>query len=73
MENNAKYALSIARKLGATVFLVWEDISEVKPKMLLTFAAGLYEVYSLEQKLHKEKKQIKDLEDQMKSNVGLNA
>ena len=43
-QNNAKYALSIARKLGATVFLVWEDITEVKYKLLLTFLASLYEV-----------------------------
>jgi hypothetical protein len=41
--------------------------------MLLTFAAGLYEVYTLELKLNKEKKQVKELEDQMKTNVGLNA
>jgi len=43
-QNNAKYAISIARKLGATVFLVWEDIAEVKSKLLLTFLASLYEV-----------------------------
>lgn len=27
--NNAKYAISIARKLGAAVFLVWEHIKDV--------------------------------------------
>ena len=43
-QNNAKYAISIARKLGATVFLVWEDIAEVKSKLLLTFLASLFEV-----------------------------
>ncbi len=43
-ENNAKYAISIARKLGATVFLVWEDIAEVKSKLLLTLLASIYEV-----------------------------
>ena len=31
-------------KLGATVFLVWEDIAEVKSKLLLTLLASLYEV-----------------------------
>lgn len=41
---NAKYALSICRKLGGTVFLVWEDIVEVKPKLLLTFLATIYHV-----------------------------
>ena len=45
-ENNAKYAISIARKLGATVFLVWEDIAEVKSKLLLTLLASIYEVGS---------------------------
>ena len=43
-QNNAKYAISIARKLGATVFLVWEDITEVKNRLLLTFLASLYQV-----------------------------
>ena len=43
-ENNAKYAISIARKLGVTVFCVWEDIVEVKSKLLLTFLASIYEV-----------------------------
>ena len=43
-ENNAKYAISIARKLGATVFLVWEDIAEVKSKLRLTLLASIYEV-----------------------------
>lgn len=31
---NAKYAISIARKLGATIFVLPEDILEVKPKMV---------------------------------------
>jgi hypothetical protein len=26
---NAKYAISIARKLGAIIFLVWDDVVEV--------------------------------------------
>ena len=41
---NAKYALSVARGLGAMNFLFWEDITEVKPKLLLTFLASLYDV-----------------------------
>lgn len=32
--NNAKLAISIARKLGATIFLVPEDIVEVRSKMV---------------------------------------
>ncbi|ORX68470.1 putative SAC6-actin filament bundling protein, fimbrin [Linderina pennispora] len=41
---NAKYAISIARKLGATIFLLPEDIVEVKPKMILTFIGSLMAV-----------------------------
>ncbi len=58
-ESNAKYALSIARKLGASVFFVWEDIKDVKSKMLMTFAAALYDVYQLEMKLKIEKNKMK--------------
>jgi len=39
--NNAKYAISLARKFGATIFLLPEDIVEVKPKMILTFVGSL--------------------------------
>ncbi|KAI3650716.1 hypothetical protein MP228_004197 [Amoeboaphelidium protococcarum] len=38
---NAKYAISIARKLGATIFVLPEDLMEVKPKMILTFVGAL--------------------------------
>jgi len=34
---NAKYAISIARKLGCCIFVLPEDIVEVKSKMILTF------------------------------------
>ncbi|KAL9643588.1 hypothetical protein ABK040_010201 [Willaertia magna] len=43
-EQNAKYAISVARKIGATVFLLWEDIVEVKKKMILSFVASLMKV-----------------------------
>ena len=36
-----RYAISVARKLGATVFCSWEDIVEVKPKMTMVFTAAL--------------------------------
>ena len=49
-EMNAKYALSVARGLGAMIFLVWEDITEVKSKLLLTFLASLYEVAQTREK-----------------------
>ncbi|KAK9765368.1 fimbrin [Basidiobolus ranarum] len=38
---NAKYAISIARKLGASIFLLPEDIVEVQPRMILTFIGSL--------------------------------
>lgn len=38
---NAKYAISIARKVGALVFALPEDIVEVKNKMIMTYVAGL--------------------------------
>jgi len=41
---NARYALTVARKIGAVVFALPEDIVEVKPKMLLTFSAAVLAV-----------------------------
>jgi len=43
-EKNAKYAISVARKLNAPVFLLWEDIVEVKPKMIMTFVGALMKI-----------------------------
>ncbi|KAI9021179.1 calponin homology domain-containing protein, partial [Hyaloraphidium curvatum] len=43
-KDNAKYAISIARKLGATIFLLPEDIFEVRAKLILTFVASLMAV-----------------------------
>ena len=33
--------ISVTRKLGATVFLTWEDIVEVNQKMLVVLVASL--------------------------------
>ena len=52
-ENNAKYILSIARKLGAVIFSVWEDITKVNPKMILVLVCSLFEVIE-ERKKQKE-------------------
>ena len=49
-EMNAKYALSVARGLGALIFVFWEDITEVKSKLLLTFLASLYDVAQTREK-----------------------
>ena len=37
---NARYAISCAHKMGCRVFLTWEDIVQVKPKMVLTLLAA---------------------------------
>ncbi|XP_034419433.1 plastin-1-like [Cyclopterus lumpus] len=39
--NNAKYALSLARKIGARVYTQPEDLVKVNPKMVLTLFASL--------------------------------
>lgn len=43
---NAKLAISIARKLGALIFLVPEDIVELRQRLILTFVGSL-SAYSL--------------------------
>jgi len=40
-ELNAKYAISIARQAGCCIFCLWEDIVEVKPKMVFMFVGTL--------------------------------
>lgn len=41
---NAKYAISVARKLGAVVFCVWEDIVAVNPKQMLIYVATMMDI-----------------------------
>jgi len=41
---NARYAISLARAQGCTIFCLPEDIVEVKHKLLLTFAAAVMKV-----------------------------
>ena len=38
---NAKYAISMARKIGSRIYALPEDITEVKPKMVMTVFACL--------------------------------
>jgi len=45
---NAQYAISCARKMGCAVFLLWEDIIEVKEKMMLTFFGAVMSQFGLE-------------------------
>ena len=51
--NNAKYVLSIARKLGCVIFCVYEDIPKVNFKMILVLVCSLFEVWN-ESKSSKE-------------------
>jgi plastin-1 len=41
---NAKYAIALARKLGAVIFLVWDDIPALNKKMILIFVCSLYDL-----------------------------
>eukprot|EP00761_Pharyngomonas_kirbyi_P011841 gb/GECH01011867.1/.p1 GENE.gb/GECH01011867.1/~~gb/GECH01011867.1/.p1 ORF type:complete len:522 (+),score=107.98 gb/GECH01011867.1/:1-1566(+) len=41
-EGNAKLAISIAWKIGATVFMVWEDIVEAKSRFLMMYFASIW-------------------------------
>lgn len=52
-EMNAKYLLSLLRKLGATIFIVWEDIVDVKPKMMLMLIASFTLLDKQLRKLHR--------------------
>jgi len=42
---NAQYAISCARKMGCSVFLLWEDIVEVQPKLMLTFFGAVMSTF----------------------------
>eukprot|EP00210_Caulerpa_lentillifera_P001442 g1384.t1 len=52
-EMNAKYVLSVARKLGATIFIIWEDITEVKPKMILLLIASFMLLDKQRRRMHR--------------------
>ncbi|KAG0244929.1 hypothetical protein BGW41_005528 [Actinomortierella wolfii] len=45
-KNNAKYAISVARKIGAVIFVLPEDIIECRSKLILTFMASLMAIDS---------------------------
>ena len=47
---NAKYAISVARKMGASIFLLPEDIFSIKPKMVLTFIGTIMAIHLKEKK-----------------------
>ena len=41
---NAKYVISVARKLGAVIFGVYEDIVNVNPKQMLIFMCSMIDI-----------------------------
>ncbi|XP_057715140.1 plastin-1 [Corythoichthys intestinalis] len=58
--NNAKYAISLARKIGARVYALPDDLVEVNPKMVLTLFAclmghGMKKAPPLNQQTNKKK------------------
>jgi hypothetical protein len=38
---NCKYVISVARKIGAKIYLSWQDIYDVKPKMIMCLVASI--------------------------------
>lgn len=44
-ENNAKYVISLARKLGCVIFCIHDDIPNVNYKMILVLVCSLFEVF----------------------------
>lgn len=39
--SNARYVISVARKLGCTVFLTWEDLVEVRSRTIMILVASI--------------------------------
>ncbi len=44
---NARYAISIARKIGATIFLLPEDIVEVRHRLVIYFYFFIFHFFAL--------------------------
>ena len=53
---NAKYGITLARKLGANVFCLWEDMVKVDPKQNLIMYATLQGIVNFRQ-MQEEKRQ----------------
>ncbi|KAJ6880491.1 fimbrin-like protein 2-like [Populus alba x Populus x berolinensis] len=56
---NATYIISVARKLGCSIFLLPEDIIEVNQKMILTLTASIM-YWSLQQQGYSESSAAED-------------
>ncbi|XP_010436678.1 PREDICTED: fimbrin-5-like [Camelina sativa] len=60
---NATYIISVARKLGCSIFLLPEDIIEVNQKMMLILAASIM-YWSLQQQSDTESNVSEDATDE---------
>ncbi|CAK9165473.1 unnamed protein product [Ilex paraguariensis] len=54
---NATYIISVARKLGCSIFLLPEDIMQVNQKMMLTLTAGIM-YWSLQQQVEESESSL---------------
>ena len=43
---NAMYAMSLARKLNAIIFCVWEDMVNVNPKQIFIFMCVMMDIHA---------------------------
>ncbi|GMH27948.1 hypothetical protein Nepgr_029791 [Nepenthes gracilis] len=59
---NASYIISIARKLGCSIFLLPEDVTEVNQKMILTLTASIM-YWSLNQPVEEKNSSSSDSEN----------
>jgi plastin-1 len=44
VDDVAKLAISIARKMNALIFLVPEDIVDIRPRLIMTFVGSLMSI-----------------------------
>lgn len=49
---NAKYAISMARRIGSSLYALPEDVVEVNPKMVLTVFACIMAAATAKEKTH---------------------
>ena len=67
---NAQYAISCAHKIGCRVFLSWEDIVQVRPKMILTLLAAAMQQDMLRRNLGRDQLML-DLEEMKREELAV--
>ena len=58
--SNAKYAISMGRKIGARIYALPEDIVEGKDKMVMTIFACLITIVKAKEKRQQQQQQEQD-------------